>query len=119
MQQTVNLYEQILNNLINSLDKDFRNQLTKETQIETLDLKWKNARKNIEKFLQHIANHNNGIELFILLDRYFLFEDVAALFIDLLWQKLHDRLDIQETVYFYKNYKIQISNNNLLTDKET
>lgn len=114
MHQTINLYEQILDNLINQIDQNFRNQLTKETQIETLDLRWKMARKNIEKFLQNIVNHHTGIEPFLLMDHYFILEDVAALFIDLLWQKLHGRLDIQETIYFYKNYKIQISDRFLL-----
>lgn len=119
MEQTINLYEKIVSNLLNQIDQNFRNELIKETRIESFDLKWKTARKNIEKFLQNVAKHHTGVEPLLLLDHYFLFEDVAALFIDLLWQKLHDRLDIKETVYLYKNYKIQISNNNLLTDKET
>jgi hypothetical protein len=116
MQQTINLYEQLKNNLINAIDQNFRNQLAKEKQIETLDSKWKAARQNIERYLQQIASQNVGIEPILLSDRYFLYEDVAALLIDLIWQELHNQLDIKETLYFYRHYKIQISDKYLLTD---
>ena len=118
MEQTINLYEQLKNNLINAIDQNFRNQLTKEKQIETLDPKWKAARQNIERYLQQIANQNVGLEPILLSDRYFLYEDVSALLIDLIWQDLHNKLDIKETLYFYRYYKIQISNKNLLTDRQ-
>ena len=114
MEQTINLYQQLVNNLINAIDQNFRNQLPKETRIETLDSKWTAARKNIERYLQQITNQNVGLEPILLSDRYFLYEDVAALLIDLIWQQLHNKLDIKETLYFYRHYKIQISNKYLL-----
>ena len=117
MEQTINLYQQIVNNLKNGIDQNFKNQLFKERQIETLDPKWKAARQNIEKYLQQIASQNVGLEPILLSDRYFLYEDVAALLIDLLWQELHNKLDAKETLYFYRHYKIQISNKYLLTDR--
>jgi ribosomal protein L17 len=117
MEQTINLYQQIVNNLKNGIDQNFKNQLVKEGQIETLDPKWKAARQNIERYLQQIANQNVGLEPILLSDRYFLYEDVAALLIDLLWQELHNKLNIKETLYFYRYYKIQISDKYLLTDR--
>jgi hypothetical protein len=118
MEQTINLYEQLKNNLINAIDQNFRNQLFKEKQIETLDPKWKAARQNIERYLQQIANQNVGLEPVLLSDGYFLYEDVSALLIDLIWQELHNQLDIKETLYFYRYYKIQISDKYLLTDRQ-
>lgn len=118
MEQTINLYQQLVNNLINAIDQNFRNQLAKEKQIETLDPKWKSARQNIERYLQQIANQNVGLEPIILSDRFFLYEDVAALLIDLIWQELHNKLDIKETLYFYRHYKIQISDKYLLTNRQ-
>lgn len=118
MEQTINLYQQIINNLKNAIDANFKNQLEKETQIETLDQKWKAARQNIERYLQQIANQNVGLQPILLSDGYFLYEDVAALLIDLLWQEFHNKLDIKETLYFYRYYKIQISDKNLLTDRQ-
>jgi DNA-binding ferritin-like protein (Dps family) len=118
MEQTINLYQQIINNLKNGIDQNFKNQLIKEKRIETLDSKWKAARKNIERYLQQIASQNVGLEDILLSDRFFLYEDVAALLIDLLWQDLHGQLDTKETLYFYRYYKIQISNKYLLTDKQ-
>jgi hypothetical protein len=118
MEQTINLYEQLKNNLINAIDQNFRNQLAKEKQIETLDPKWKAARQNIERYLQQIANQNMGLEPILLSGGYFLYEDVAALLIDLIWQELHNQLDIKETLYYYKYYKIQISEKYLLTDRQ-
>jgi hypothetical protein len=118
MEQTINLYQQLVDNLKNAIDQNFRNQLSKEKQIETLDPKWKAARQNIERYLQQIASQNVGLEPILLSDRYFLYEDVAALLIDLIWQDIHNQLDIKETLYFYKHYKIQISNKYLLTDRQ-
>lgn len=118
MEQTINLYQQIINNLKNAIDANFKNQLEKETQIETFDQKWKAARQNIERYLQQIANQNVGLQPILLSDGYFLYEDVAALLIDLLWQEFHNKLDIKETLYFYRYYKIQISDKNLLTDRQ-
>jgi hypothetical protein len=118
MEQTVSLYQQLINNLKNAIDPNFKNQLAKEKQIETLDPKWKAARQNIERYLQQIASQNVGIEPILLSDRYFLYEDVAALLIDLIWQELHNQLDIKETLYFYRHYKIQISDKYLLTDRQ-
>lgn len=118
MEQTINLYQQLVNNLTNAIDQNFRNQLTKEKHIETLDPKWKAARQNIERYLQQVANQNVGLEPILLSNRYFLYEDVAALLIDLIWQQLHNQLDIKETLYFYRYYKIQISDKNLLTDRQ-
>jgi hypothetical protein len=115
MEQTINLYQQLINNLKNAIDQNFKNQLFKEKQIESFDSKWKAARQNIERYLLQITNQNMGLEPIILSDRYFLYEDVAALLIDLIWQDLHNQLDIKETLYFYRHYKIQISNKNLLT----
>lgn len=117
MEQTVNLYQQIVNNLKNGIDQNFKNQLFKEKKIETFDPKWKAALKNVERYLRQIASQNIGFETVLLSDRFFLYEDVAALLIDLLWQDLHNRLDIKETLYYYKYYKIQISNKYLLTDR--
>ena len=118
MEQTINLYQQLVNNLTNAIDQNFRNQLAKEKQIEALDSKWKAARQNIERYLQQIASQNVGLEPILLSDRYFLYEDVAALLIDLIWQQLHNKLDIKETLYFYRHYKIQISDKNLLTNRQ-
>lgn len=118
MEQTINLYQQLVNNLTNAIDQNFRSQLIKEGQIETLDPKWKAARQNIERYLQQIASQNMGLEPILLSDRYFLYEDVAALLIDLIWQQLHNKLDIKETLYFYRYYKIQISDKYLLTDRQ-
>lgn len=116
MEQTINLYQQLVNNLTNAIDQNFKKELEKEYKIETLDAKWKTARKNIEMYVRQIASQNMGIEPILLSNRYFLYEDVAALLIDLIWQNLHNKLDIKETLYFYRNYKIQISDKNLLTD---
>lgn len=118
MEQTINLYQELINNLKNAIDQNFKNQLAKETKIESFDPNWKAARKNIEKYLRQIANQNMGLEPVLLSDRYFLYEDVAALLIDLLWQELHNQLDIKETLYFYRHYKIQISDKYLLTDRQ-
>ncbi len=115
MEQTINLYQQIVNNLKVAVDGNFKKQLEKETQIETLDPKWKAARQNIERYLQQITNQNMGLEPILLSNRYFLYEDVSALLIDLIWQDIHNQLDIKETLYFYRYYKIQISDKNLLT----
>ena len=68
--------------------------------------------------MQQITRQNVGLEPVLLSDRYFLYEDVAALLIDLLWQELHNELDIKETLYFYRHYKIQISDKYLLTDRQ-
>jgi hypothetical protein len=116
MEQTINLYQQIINNLRNAIDKNFKNQLAKETKIESLDSKWKMARQNLEKYLRQITNQNLGIEPILLSDRFFLYEDVAALLIDLIWQDIHNQLDIKETLYYYRHYKIQISDKYLLTN---
>jgi len=116
MEQTINLYQQLINNLKNAIDKKFKDELAKEIQIETFDKKWKTARQNIERYLQHITSQNLELEPILLSDRYFLHEDVAALLIDLLWQDIHNQLNIKETLYFYRYYKIQICNKNLLTD---
>jgi hypothetical protein len=118
MEQTINLYQELINNFKNAIDQNFKNQLAKETKIESFDFKWKGARQNIERYLQTIANQNMGLEPILLSDRYFLYEDVAALLIDLLWQELHNQLDIKETLYFYRHYKIQISDKYLLTDRQ-
>ena len=118
MEQTINLYQHLINNLKNAIDPNFKNQLTKEAKIESLDPKWKAGRQNIERYLQQIASQNMGLESILLSDGYFFYEDVAALLIDLIWQDIHNQLDIKETFYFYKHYKIQISNKNLLTDKQ-
>jgi DNA-binding ferritin-like protein (Dps family) len=118
MEQTINLYQQIINNLKNGIDQNFKNQLIKEKRIETLDSKWKAARKNIERYLQQIASQNVGLEDILLSNRFFLYEDVAALLVDLLWQEIHDKLEIKETLYYYKYYKIQVYCKNLLTDKQ-
>lgn len=117
MDQTINLYEQIVNNLKVAVDGNFKKQLEKETKIETFDPKWKAARQNIERYLRQIAHQNVGFESILLSDGYFFYEDVAALLIDILWQELHNQLDIKETLYFYRYYKIQIDNKNLLTDR--
>jgi len=114
MEQTINLYQQLINNLKNAIDPNFKNQLTKEAKIESLDPKWKAARQNIERYLQQIASQNMGLELILLSGGYFLYEDVAALVVDLLWQDIHNQLDIKETLYFYRYYKIQISDRYLL-----
>lgn len=118
MNQTINLYQQLVNNLTNAIDQNFRNQLAKETQIESFDPKWKSARQNIERYLQQIANQNVGLEPVLLSDGFFIYEDIAALLVDLLWQQLHNKLDIKETLYYYRYYKIQIYNKYLLTDRQ-
>ena len=117
MEQTINLYQQLVNNLKNAIDQNFKNQLTKETKIESLDSNWKAARQNIERYLRQITSQNMGLEPVLLSDRYFLYEDVAALLIDLLWQDIHNQLDIKETLYFYRHFKIQISDSYFLRDR--
>jgi hypothetical protein len=97
------------------IDQGFRNELLKNYSIETLDQKWKPARKNIEGYINHIASQNEQAKKLISLDGYLFFEDAAALLLDLLWQNLHSKLEIEETIFYYKTYKIQISEKNLLT----
>lgn len=115
MEQTINLYVQILENLKNAIDPNFKKQLEKEYQIETLDQKWKTVRKNIQKYLENIGGQSPELQKPLLSDGYFLYEDIAALFLDLIWQAVHSRIEVKETLYYYKNYKIQISDKNLLT----
>ena len=116
--EIVDIYNQTVGNLSNMIDPNFRNQLLKSRTIESLDPRWKAARKNIEGYINHIAQQNDQIKQSISLDGYFLFEDIAALLLDLLWQSLHSKLETEETIFYYKNYKIQISDKNLLTWKE-
>jgi len=118
MEQTVNLYQQLVNNLKNALDQNFKNQLFKEKKIETFDSKWKSARQNLERYLRQVASQNVGFETVLLSDGFFLYEDVAALLVDLLWQEAHNELEVKETLYYYKYYKIQVYCKNLLTDKQ-
>jgi hypothetical protein len=113
--EIVNTYSQIVGNLSNMIDPNFRNELLKSNSIESLDPRWKAARKNIEGYINHITQQNEQAKQLISHDGYFLFEDVAALLLDLLWQGLHSKLEIENTIFYYKNYKIQISDRNLLT----
>lgn len=116
MQETFNLYTEIFNNLKNAIGQNFKEQLKKEQKIETFDQKWKPVRQNIEMYLRNFAQQNAGIEKYILSDGYFLYEDVAALFLELVWQDSNSKLEILDTIFFYKNYKVQIGNENLLTN---
>ena len=106
-------------NVSEAFSESLKNKDTKELfknfSIETLDLKWKPARKNIEGYINHISQQNDQIKQWLSYEGYFLFEDIAALLLELLWQNLHSRLETEETIRFYKNYKIQISDKNLLT----
>jgi len=113
--EIIDLYTAILNNLKNSVDPNFRNELLKERQIETLDSKWKQARVNIQQYIENVKNHHPEINNVLSYYGYFLYEDIAALFLDLIWQDLHNKLEIKETIFYYKTYKIQICNRNLLT----
>lgn len=113
--EIVDIYNQAVGNLSNMIDPNFRNELLKSYTIESLDPRWKAARKNIEGYLNHIAQQNEEIKQSISFNGYFLFEDAAALLLDLLWQSLHSKLETEETIFYYKNYKIQISDKNLLT----
>jgi hypothetical protein len=113
--EIINTYNQIVGNLYNMIDPNFRNELLKSNSIESLDPRWKAARKNIEGYINHISQQNEQVKQFISYEGYFLFEDVAALLVDLLWQSLHSRLETESTIFYYKNYKIQISDKNLLT----
>lgn len=114
-EEIINIYNQATTNLAGMIDPNFRNELLKSNAIESLDPKWKTARKNIEGYINHIAQQNEQAKQWLSYEGYFIFEDVAALLLDLLWQNLHSKLDIEETIRFYKNYKIQISDKNLLT----
>jgi len=114
-EEIVNIYNQAATNLANMIDPNFRNELLKSNTIESLDPKWKTGRKNIEGYVNHITQQNEQVKQWLSYEGYFLFEDVAALLLDLLWQNLHSKLEIEETIRFYKNYKIQISDRNLLT----
>ena len=116
--EIVDIYNQAVGNLSNMVDPNFRNELLKSRTIESFDPRWKAARKNIEGYVNHIAQQNDQIKQLISLDGYFLFEDIAALLLELLWQNLHSKLETEETIFYYKNYKIQISDKNLLTWKE-
>ena len=107
MEQTVNLYQQLVNNLKNALDQNFKNQLFKEKKIETFDSKWKSARQNLERYLRQVASQNIGFETVLLSDGFFLYEDVAALLVDLLWQETHNELEVKETLYYYKIIKFK------------
>ncbi len=113
--EILDIYNQALGNLSSMIDPNFRNELLKSRTIESLDSRWKAARKNIEGYVNHIAQQNEQVKQCISLDGYFLFEDVAALLLDLLWQSLHSKLEMEETIFYYKTYKIQISDKNLLT----
>jgi len=114
-QEIVNIYNQAVANLANMIDPNFKNELLKNNAIESLDPKWKAARKNIEGYINHITQQNEQAKQWLSCEGYFLFEDCAALLLDLLWQSLHSKLETEETIHFYKNYKIQISDRNLLT----
>jgi len=114
-EEIVNIYSQVVANLTNMIDPNFRNELLKSPTIESLDQKWKAARKNIEGYINHIAQQNQQVGQWLSYEGYFLLEDIAALMLDLLWQSLHSRTEIEETIFYYKNYKIQISDKNLLT----
>lgn len=114
-EEIINTYNQSIANLSNMIDPNFRNELLKSNTIESLDPKWKAARKNIEGYINHITQQNEQAKQWLSYEGYFLFEDVAALLLDLLWQNLHSKLETEETIRFYKNYKIQISDRNLLT----
>jgi hypothetical protein len=114
-EEIINTYSQAVNNLSAMIDQGFRNELLKNLSIETLDPKWKPARKNIEGYINHISQQNDQIKQWLSYEGYFLFEDIAALLLELLWQNLHSNLETEETIRFYKNYKIQISDKNLLT----
>ncbi len=113
--EIVDIYNQTVGNLSNIIDPNFRNELLKSYTIESLDPRWKAARKNIEGYINHITQQNDQLKQLICLEGYFLFEDAAALLLDLLWQSLHSKLETEETIFYYKTYKIQISNKNLLT----
>jgi hypothetical protein len=113
--EIIDLYTAVLNNLKNSIDPNFRNELLKEHQIESLDNRWKQARINIQQYIENVKNHHPQIDNVISYHGYFLYEDIAAIFLDLIWQDLHNKLDIKETIFYYKTYKIQICNRNLLT----
>lgn len=114
-QEIVNIYNQSVSNLSNMIDPNFRNELLKTNNMESLDQKWKAARKNIEGYVNHISQQGEQFKQLISFNGYFIFEDVAALLLDLLWQNLHSKLETEETIFYYKNYKIQISDKNLLT----
>jgi len=113
--EIIDLYTAVLNNLKNSIDPNFRNELLKERQIESLDVRWKQARINIQKYIENVKNHHPQIDNVISYHGYFLYEDIAAIFLDLIWQDLHNKLEIKDTIFYYKTYKIQICNRNLLT----
>jgi hypothetical protein len=112
--EIVDIYNQAVGNLSNMIDPNFRNELLKSYTIEALDPRWKAARKNIEGYINHITQQNDQLKQFICLEGYFLFEDAAALLLDLLWQSLHSKLETEETIFYYKTYKIQISDRFLL-----
>lgn len=114
-QEIVNAYDQVVANLSNIIDPNFRNELLKSNAIEPLDPKWKAARKNIEGFISHISQQNMQVKHWLSYEGYFLFEDIAALLLELLWQSLRSKLETENTIFYYKTYKIQISEKNLLT----
>ena len=71
--QIIDLYTAVLNNLKNSIDPNFKNQLLKECQIETLDSKWKQARINIQRYIENVKNHHPQIDNIISYYGYFLY----------------------------------------------
>jgi len=113
----IDIYTGIFNNFKNQVEHDvaFKNTLLKEHAIETLDPKWKSLRENIQRYLEFVKNQHPEIENKLLYNGYFIYEDVAAIFLDLFWQYIHNKLNIRETILHYKVYKIQICNRNLLT----
>lgn len=116
-EEIVNIFNQIVANLSNIIDPNFRNELLNSHTIESLDPKWKTARKNIEDYIKYITKENEKAWQLLSHKGYFLYEDSAALLLELLWQSIHSKLETENTIFHYTNYKIQICNKNLLTYK--
>ena len=111
---SIQLYTELITKLKSVVDQKFKDELLKDFNIESFEKKWLNARKNIEKYLKNVKSSNKNLENLILLEGFLSYEDASALLLELLWQDLHSILDVSETIFYYKTYKIQISASTVL-----
>lgn len=111
------IYSQLVSAIYNGIDNNFRFQLNNCGRIEAFDPKWAGARQSIGNFVGNIVNQDSNAKQLVTYSGYFTVEDVSAILLDLVWQKIHDKLDLYDTITHYKEYKIQLSDDKLLTDK--
>jgi len=116
--KTLNLYSQLVDKLFETIDDKFKSNLLNHFgPMESLDPRWRVPLTNIRPFLKGACSQYPDIEPHLFLDGHLDYDDASALVLDLLWQKIHGRLDIKSTLHFYRFYKIQIADDNLLVKK--